>query len=74
MKIALYQYRHMLSKHLKVKKNIILLFTAPPNLGITKDDGKSKLGIYRLYDFTKGGTDIIDQRMWFYTCKPKYRK
>ena len=27
-----------------------------------------------MYDFTKGGTDIIDQRMGFYTCKPKSRK
>ena len=27
-----------------------------------------------MYDFTKGGTDIIDQRMGFYTCKPKFRK
>ena len=51
-----------------------MLSTAPPILGITKDDGKSKLGIYKVYDFTKGGTDIIDQRMGFYTCKPKSRK
>ena len=27
-----------------------------------------------MYDFTKGGKDIIDQRMGFYTCKPKPRK
>ena len=74
MKIALCQYRYALSKHLKVKKNVILLSTAPPILGITKDDRKSKLGIYKVYDFTKGGTDIIDQRMIFYTCKPKSRK
>ena len=26
-----------------------------------------------MYDFTKGGTDIIHQRMAFYTCKPKSR-
>ena len=52
----------------------MLLSTTPPILGITKDDGKSKLGIYKVYDFTKGGTDIIDQRMGFYTCKPKSRK
>ena len=51
-----------------------MLSTAPPILGITKDDGKSKLGIYKVYDFTKGGTDIIDQRIGFYTCKPKSRK
>ena len=55
----------------KAKKNVILLSTAPPILGITKDDGKSKLGIYKVYDFTKGGTDIIDQRMGFYICESK---
>ena len=43
----------------------MLLSTTPPILGITKDDGKSKLGIYKVYDFTKGGTDVIDQRMGF---------
>ena len=46
----------------KGKKNVILLSTAPPILGITKHDGKSKLRIYKVYDFTKGRTDIIDQR------------
>ena len=51
-----------------------MLSTAPPILGITKDDGKSKLGIYKVYDLQKVGTDIIDQRMGFYTCKPKARK
>ena len=49
----------------KGKKNVILLFTAPPILGITKADGKSKLGIYKVYGFTKGGTNIINQRMDF---------
>ena len=51
-----------------------MLSAAPPILDITKDDGKSKLGIYKVYDFTKGETDIIDQRMGFYTWKPKSRK
>ena len=58
----------------KGEKNVILLFTTPPILSITKDDRKSKLGIYKVYDFKKGATDIIDQRMGFYTCKPKSRK
>ena len=58
----------------KGKKNVILLSTAPSILGITKDDGKSKLGIYKVYDFTKRGTDIIDKRMGLYTCRPKSRK
>ena len=61
------------AKTSKGKKNVILLSTASPILGIRKD-GKSKLGIYKVYDFTKGGTDIIDQRIGFYTCKPKSRK
>ena len=51
-----------------------MLSAAPPILGITKDDAKSKLEIYKVYDFTKGGTDIIDRKMGFYTCKPKSRK
>ena len=58
----------------KGKKYVILLSTAPPILGITKDEGKSKLEIYKVYHFTNGGADIIDQRMGFYTCKPKSRK
>ena len=57
-----------------MKKNVILLSTASPILGTTKDNGKSKLGIYKMHDFTKGGTDIIDQRIGFYTYKPKSRK
>ena len=42
--------------------------------GITRDDGKKKPAIYKLYDFTKGGTDIVDQRMGGYTCKAKSPK
>ena len=29
------------------------------------------LQIYKVYDFTEGGTDIIDQRVQYYTCKVK---
>ena len=47
------------------KKNVLLLSTHPQVLGTTKDDNKDKAGSYKLYDFTKGGTDIIDQRMGF---------
>ena len=45
-----------------------------PILGTTKDDVKSKPAIYKAHDYTKGGTDIIDQRMNFYTCKAKSRR
>lgn len=32
-------------------------------LGVTKDDGKNKPAVFKLFDFAKGGTDIVDQRM-----------
>ena len=35
--------------------------------GITRDDNKQKLGIYKFYDFTKGRTDIVDQLNGYYT-------
>ena len=46
----------------------------PPLLATTKDDNKSKPAIYKLYDFSKGGTSIIDQRMGFYSCKSKSKR
>ncbi|XP_057296254.1 piggyBac transposable element-derived protein 1-like [Hydractinia symbiolongicarpus] len=56
------------------KKNVLMLSTLEPILGTTKDDNCHKLGLYKLYDFTKGGTDIVDQRMGFHTTKTKSRK
>ena len=47
----------------KGKKNIMMLSTVRPLLGITMDD-----------DFTKGGTDIVDQKFGTYTVKSKCRK
>ena len=57
----------------KGNKNVLLLSTVSPIiLGVTKDDGVRKPAIYyKLYDFTKGGTDIIDQRINFYTVHTK---
>ena len=48
--------------------------TMPPLLATTKDDNKSKPAVYKLYDISKGGTDIIDQRMGFYSCKSKSKR
>ena len=56
------------------KKNILMLSTVRPLMGVTKDDGKHKPALYKLYDFTKGGTDIIDQKVGAYTVKPKSRR
>ena len=36
---------------------------------ITGDDNKQKQGIYKFYYFTKGGTDIADQRNDNYTVR-----
>lgn len=52
-------------------RNVLMLSSVQPLLGVTKDDNKFKPAIYKLYDFTKGGTDIVDQRVGFYSCKSK---
>ena len=51
--------------------NVLLLSTLEPIIAVTQDDGQQKSQIYKVYDFLKGGTDTIDQRAQFYTCKPK---
>ena len=58
----------------KGKKNVLMLTTMHPLLRITKDDGKNKPALYKLYDFTKGGTDIVDQKISYYTAKAKSSK
>ena len=52
-------------------KNVLLLSTVQPLLGVTKDDDKAKPAIYKLYDFTKGGTDVADLRIASSSAKPK---
>ena len=47
----------------KGTKSVILLSTHEPILRTTKDDNKKKPALFKVYDFTKGGTDVIDQRM-----------
>ena len=56
------------------KRHVLLLSTVPPLLATTKDDNKSKPAIYKLYDFSNDGTDIIDQRMGFHSCKSKSKR
>ena len=46
-----------------------MLSTLNPILGLTKDDGKCKPAIIKFYDFTKGGTYIVDQIMGKHTVK-----
>ena len=40
-----------------------------PLMGITRDNGKQKPVIIKFYDFTKKGTDILDQKISKYLCK-----
>ena len=52
-------------------RNVLLLSSMQRLLGTTKEDGKKKPDIYKLYDFTKGGTDVMDQRMATFSSKTK---
>ena len=55
----------------KGKKNVVVLSTSRPLHGKTIDDGKEKPQIIKFYDFTKGGTDIVDQLNDYYTTRSK---
>ena len=49
-----------------------MLSTHPkPIYGVTKDDNKKKPAVIKLYDFTKGGLDIVDHRIGSFTVKAK---
>ena len=52
-------------------RNVLMLSSVEPLLGVTKDENKFKPAIYKLCDFTKGGTDIVEQRVGFYSYKSK---
>ena len=54
-------------------KNVLLVNTTEPAPYVTIDE-KTKPCIYTIYDFTKGGIDIPDQRTVSLTCKQKTQK
>ena len=55
----------------KEKKNVAVLSTSRPLHGKTIDYGKEKLQIIKFYNFTKGGTGIVDQQNDYYTTRLK---
>ena len=54
-------------------RNVFLLQTTNPAHYVTKDDKKMLLS-YQIYDCTKGGIDIANQRLGSYTTKYKTKK
>ena len=56
------------------KRNILMLSTLRPLLFTTKDDGKKKPALYKLYDFTERGTDVVDQKDGAYSVKRKSKR
>ena len=53
---------------------MMTLSTMQPILEVTQDDGKKKPALIELHDFTKGGIDVVDQKMGNYSVKPKSSK
>ena len=53
----------------KGKKNVVVLSTSRPLHDKTIDDGKENPQIIKFYDFTKGGTDIVDLLNDYYTTR-----
>ena len=45
----------------KKKNNVMIVATCRIFLGTTTDDGKNKAMLYKLYNFTKGQMDIVNQ-------------
>ena len=64
------------SYYVKIKNSgmitVLLLSSIQALLGIVKEGRQPKTAIYKLYGFTKGGTDIIDLRMGYYSSKLKF--
>ena len=56
------------------KRKVLILSTMQSILEVTKDDGKKKLAIIELYNFTKEGTDVVDQKMGNYSVKTESSK
>ena len=57
----------------KRKINVVILSTTRPLHCHTKRDQKSKPQIFKFYDFTKGGTDIVDQMNDYVSVKSVWR-
>ena len=50
-------------------QNVLLFSSVQPLLGTTKENGTKKPTIYKLYEFTEGGTDVMDQEWQLLVAK-----
>ena len=55
----------------KGKKGCLILSSMRPMDACTNNDDKFKPQIFKFYDFTKGGTDTVDQMNDFFTTRAK---
>ena len=51
-----------------------MLSAMQPVLETPKVDARKKIAIYKVYDYLKGNTDMVDQQTKFYTSKAKSRR
>ena len=56
------------------KQNMPVLATTNPISRVTKNGRKRKPAIIKFYGYTKGGTEIVDEKMGKYPVKPKSSK
>ena len=62
---------HIQSKSGKIGTNVAVLSASHPSHMKMFNDRKAKPQIIKLYDFTKGGSDIVDQLNDYYTTQPE---
>ena len=58
----------------KRMKNILIMSSAPVIQAVTKDDGKKKPAVLKIYDFTKGGKENVNQRIACFSTNTKSRR
>lgn len=56
------------------EKNILVLSTLISLLAMTNKDSNRKPAIFKLYDFTKEGSNVMSQRIGMYTTNPKSQR
>ena len=56
------------------KKKILVMSSHPVIMGLTVDDGQMTPTVLKTYDFSKGGTDVMDPKIRYHTTNTKSRR